>query len=573
MISKINFKNYKAFKCGEINLKPITILLGANSVGKSSIMQLILMLQQTVIDSSYKSAFRLHGGHVNLGEGKNLVYQQKTENILEVGFEFEDLSLTRMFNEGIGSGINRDLYFIYSTILHTLGSVGSNRISFRKAGKKSASSGKVKNILHDVAIEYEDINTLEREPFLNLIDEIEKLINEHPNINMDKIFQNSYYIFNSFANAKVNSSFDAKIRFVERKSEFVLLFDYFREIKYYNLNSKFNIDYSLAVTDKAILIKKVELKNKSKIIYGIEFDVNGDTNSLKYIYSDFFKKIHLDDGTYFHLKSLAKSTGTIFSFVREEEPEGPEFINSILCSTFINLMSQVNEAISKNFKNDNINYVSPLRAHPKRYYFLDKSNNVANVNTFDGDAIAEILKENSVLSKKVNKWLERFNLHADVKHLHNIIHRLVIRQNSLDLDITDVGFGISQILPVIIQGLLSKKKSLTLIEQPEIHLHPKMQAELADLFCDIALEDSKIVKYLLIETHSEYLLKRLRRRISEGSLSKDMVSIYLVNPSADSNGSEIKELPISESGQFEWPVDFYGGDLLEDTVVFLKNQI
>ena len=109
--------------------------------------------------------------------------------------------------------------------------------------------------------------------------------------------------------------------------------------------------------------------------------------------------------------------------------------------------------------------------------------------------------------------------------IKDIIHQIVVKQNSLDLDITDVGFGVSQVLPVIIQGFLSKERSITLVEQPEIHLHPKMQADLADLFIDIAINKNvkkgSSSKYLIIETHSEYLLKRLRRRISENKISAD----------------------------------------------------
>ena len=237
-------------------------------------------------------------------------------------------------------------------------------------------------------------------------------------------------------------------------------------------------------------------------------------------------------------------------------------------------LKSINIAASEYLREENIYYVSPLRAHPKRYYFLDKAKVNAYFDTLDGDAIAEILKENVPLQKQVNGWLEKFNLKVKVQHLEDIIHKLQVNQNSLDLDITDVGFGISQILPVIIQGFLSSEHSLTLIEQPEIHLHPKMQAELADLFIDIVLANDKkeSSKFLLVETHSEYLLKRLRRRISEGNISAEIVAIYLVDPQDDNQGAKIRELVIQEKGAFEWPKDFYGGELLKDTTEFLKNQ-
>ena len=98
-----------------------------------------------------------------------------------------------------------------------------------------------------------------------------------------------------------------------------------------------------------------------------------------------------------------------------------------------------------------------------------------------------------------------------------------------------------------------------------------MQADLADLFIDI-IETNKKEKKLIIETHSEYLLKRLRRRISEGKISPESVSICLFNPQTDLDAAKIKILEIEEKGFFEWPIDFYGGEILNDTTVFLKNQ-
>ena len=119
---------------------------------------------------------------------------------------------------------------------------------------------------------------------------------------------------------------------------------------------------------------------------------------------------------------------------------------------------------------------------------------------------------------------------------------------------------------------------MTLIEQPEIHLHPKMQADLADLFIDIVISknqkqrNQKPSKYLFIETHSEYLLKRLRRRISDGTISADNVAIYLIDPDLNDEGATIRELEVQERGQFDWPIDFYGGELLKDSTEFIKNQ-
>lgn len=119
---------------------------------------------------------------------------------------------------------------------------------------------------------------------------------------------------------------------------------------------------------------------------------------------------------------------------------------------------------------------------------------------------------------------------------------------------------------------------MTIIEQPEVHLHPKMQADLADLFIDIALpqdenKERTHQKTLLIETHSEYILRRIRRRIAEGVIKNNDVGIYYIVRSNDNlNTSIIKHIDISQTGAFEWPEEFYGGELYEDTISFLKHQ-
>ena len=186
------------------------------------------------------------------------------------------------------------------------------------------------------------------------------------------------------------------------------------------------------------------------------------------------------------------------------------------------------------------------------------------------------LKKNTQINSRVNTWLKKFGLKVTVKEFKDIIHNIKIHQNDLDLDITDVGFGISQVLPILVQGFMSNNRSLTLIEQPEIHLHPKMQADLADLFIDIvklaADKKGKIKKSLLIETHSEYLLKRLRRRISEGKLSSKDIAIYFIEPRDKDNKDSalIKNIEISKDGSFEWPKDFYITEF-EDDMTYFQN--
>lgn len=118
----------------------------------------------------------------------------------------------------------------------------------------------------------------------------------------------------------------------------------------------------------------------------------------------------------------------------------------------------------------------------------------------------------------------------------------------------DVGIGISQVLPVLVAAYGSEGK-LIAMEQPEIHLHPALQAELGDVFIEAALGERK--NTFILETHSEHLILRLMRRIREGKISPYDIGVVFVEPLA--NGSRFVELRIDEEGDFidEWPGGFF----------------
>ncbi|MBX2990107.1 MAG: DUF3696 domain-containing protein [Bacteroidetes bacterium] len=124
----------------------------------------------------------------------------------------------------------------------------------------------------------------------------------------------------------------------------------------------------------------------------------------------------------------------------------------------------------------------------------------------------------------------------------------------------DVGIGISQALPVLVYAFANEKKTIA-IEQPEIHLHPALQAELGDVFIESALGERK--NTFILETHSEHLILRILRRIRESSEKKvpditpNDVQVLYVQPGA--NGSAVIPLDITPEGDFvqKWPGGFF----------------
>ncbi len=109
------------------------------------------------------------------------------------------------------------------------------------------------------------------------------------------------------------------------------------------------------------------------------------------------------------------------------------------------------------------------------------------------------------------------------------------------VNLSDVGFGLSQILPVLVANAAAEKDGTLLVNQPEVHLHPSSQAMLADYFCNESKD-----RNFIIETHSEYLINRLRLLVAKGKLSQDDVSIIYIDNGSD--GPEVSNISIEKSG-------------------------
>ena len=131
---------------------------------------------------------------------------------------------------------------------------------------------------------------------------------------------------------------------------------------------------------------------------------------------------------------------------------------------------------------------------------------------------------------------------------------------STEVNLPDVGFGISQVLPVLVQCFSAPENSILLIEQPELHLHPKAQAGLANVLASVVrgFENGRPRNIqLIIETHSEHLLRRFQRLIAEDRVDSDQVACY--NVFQENAEAKINPLQVTGQGYIEnWPQDFFG---------------
>lgn len=204
-----------------------------------------------------------------------------------------------------------------------------------------------------------------------------------------------------------------------------------------------------------------------------------------------------------------------------------------------------------------VTYLGPLRSHPSRFYAPkgDQNESVGKL----GENVARFIYEQSPeITKKINKWFEKFEIPYELSARSigdNVTGTVICLQlrdvrSNVVVGPSDVGFGIGQMLPIIVEGIV-RENSIICVEQPEIHLHPRLQAHLADFI----IETSKKNQWI-IETHSESLLLRIQARIYQG-LSKDQVSINYVEPT--SRGGEIIHIPLDEEGDFcrEFPDGFF----------------
>jgi predicted ATPase len=137
------------------------------------------------------------------------------------------------------------------------------------------------------------------------------------------------------------------------------------------------------------------------------------------------------------------------------------------------------------------------------------------------------------------------------------------RQSAIDtVSIADVGFGVSQTLPILVALLVAEPGQLVYLEQPEIHLHPRAQAALAEILVDAANRGVRVV----LETHSELLLLAVQSLVAEGKLLPNLVKLHWFKR-RDDGVTEVSSADLDETGAFgDWPED------LGDVSLHLENR-
>ncbi len=547
MIETLYAKNYKAFDTLKLDITNVNILLGSNSSGKSSIINLLLLLSQTVDSLSvYDTVLRLNGSKASLGEAVNIFQDKDKNKLVTIGWSVSDEIIGNEcdyikpfdFFDQIDD-YNR---FVAMATRRNLKTFGDN--DERELAK---SLSRNLDLYGDFLYNGEHYNSF-KEYSKEEIDEIKHKISK--NINSIKRIYNRYK----------TGLFDKRVKPISTKrlnelmDVLVLSSDYKPKTIEYTVGfNKVNEECELKsisiLNSQGENILKVEVSSSRKLLVVSDIFEQSVLNSSRL---DIVKGININ--------SIGLLSSDRFS-VNNKNPLA-NFIRWYLSST-INLFLS-------NLEDRKINHVSPLRAFPQRYYLLEKSAQHNILDSNDGSQLAEILKNNPSILKKVNELFLPFDLKISTAKTNDIIYTIAVKQNNITVELTDVGFGISQVLPIIVQALLCPPDSITVIEQPEIHLHPKMQAWLTTALVNISIKDNK---KFIIETHSETIIKRLQILLLESGNSFNGNNLNIFHLERNSDGkTEVKNVPFNDLGEISWPKGFMDLEI-EETINLQKLKI
>lgn len=229
---------------------------------------------------------------------------------------------------------------------------------------------------------------------------------------------------------------------------------------------------------------------------------------------------------------------------------------------------------------DCFTHIRPIGENARRFYVWSggkpKTIDPAGANSID--LLIASAREDNQLLRKVEEQLRALDLVKafDVKPIDKSqrLYEATATIGGVESSLMDVGFGVSQILPVVTSLISAPKGSIILLEQPELHLHPNAQAALADLMLYAA--ESRNLQ-LIVESHSEHIVRRLQRRIAEAdSFFATPENIKMYYCQTGSGGSTIDEVDVDRFGQIpNWPERFMGdisGDIHSMAKAAIKRR-
>lgn len=541
---KYRLKNFKAFRdTGTIEMAPITVLCGANSSGKTSILKSMLLIKQS---SERNRSLLLRGGSLQpllfngemarLGAWTDVVHGKERENQImfewQVTGDWDELSRRSMESYAIGSGRRhpRASGRFDFTIHVSFKSQGNDPIEFATY----VSEFGVVDRLHDVTF------TLKSRDLIGYYTlEVSDL---------SKFLEADYPTYWIYAPTEINSVISV-FRSVENASMPLGTF-------HVDFGSPFPTDFSLTP----------QLQQWYGVFRHITEQVPR-SRTRGNAYKKFLSQLPLIQAggpprTEARSRQSSLVENVALHMIRILERKVTLAVEALLASSF------------------NLRYLGPLREQPRRFYEFDDTGGVemglsgefaVQVLSLERNKIIDFSRvidsengpleicdqERAPLISALNYWLPRMGLPTvSPEILRQSLYALSVdASEKLHLALPDVGFGVSQVLPIVLECLRAEPGDTVILEQPEIHLHPRIQSVLGDFFLSRARDGVRF----LIESHSEYLVKRLCRRIAEdreGAFRK-LINILFVRATSFDE-SECTPIELNEFGEIvNWPEGFF----------------
>lgn len=489
-MQKYSIKNIKSFKnTASVEIKPITIFVGKNSCGKSSLIRFPVVIAQSM-NSDADIPVMFLGKNLDYGNYEDVVFGHNRKELIEFSVEYKCLP---------------EMYFFR---------LSRNNKYFKKYKKEL-------NVSFEISVKKYSRRMI-----------VDKCKIKIDNIECISIVRGE------------KENYDLKIRDIEKTSS-ELAFS-LKHLEFVKFIPCFTLD---SVCD-SILNSFCEVKCLSDVEKQKMFDV-----SRKIIEHVYFQ----DEDDNDDMSAMEEEFGNTIQLI--------QFYSIILMASRAQAIQDAKSTY----------YIGPFRENPQRVY-RDAERQVDSVGA-RGEEVSTMLKGDFSHGKKVvlgvSDWFEKaMNYKLTLKDIGSGLYNIVVEKEDGTRDnLIDVGYGISQVLPVVAQLVKMrnhdkgaeyvryKKESTFIIEQPELHLHPGAQAELANLFVDTVLQCDKSNKInVLIETHSEHFIRRLQALIADKrtDIKNDDVRIYYVDKN-ESGEAFITEMKILPNGQFEteWPSGFF----------------
>ncbi len=219
--------------------------------------------------------------------------------------------------------------------------------------------------------------------------------------------------------------------------------------------------------------------------------------------------------------------------------------------------------------------IAPIRSEPKRTY-----DRLSDEYDPSGDHVPYVLarllsQEEDPKQKKLHDALTHFGVDAGLFRDINVKRlgtkagdpfQVQITVGGPSVNLSDVGYGVSQSLPIIVESILRATDARILLQQPEVHLHPRAQAALGTFFARLVADEHR---HFVIETHSDYLIDRIRQEVANGSISHSDVGIlFFDRPHIE---TDVSEITLDKNGNIQDAPPTYRKFFLEEELRLLNR--